>query len=62
MNFFIDTNKQTVFNAVTNFLKEKNLGIASEDDNRPWGGFFVIDEKEPIFLSQLFFRTSLMKN
>ncbi len=39
-----DTKK--VFEKINAFLHEKNLTIASKDDNRPWGGFFVIDEMD----------------
>lgn len=28
------------------FLKAKNLHVEQEDFNRPWGGFFLIDEKD----------------
>lgn len=44
MNFKPDTSKENVFRIVTDFLSEKNLSVASQDDTRPWGGFFVIDE------------------
>lgn len=44
MNFKRDTSKENVFRIVTDFLSEKNLTVASKDDTRPWGGFFVIDE------------------
>ena len=46
MNLSINDSTKTVFEIVSNFLTEKKLAIASLDDNRPWGGFFVIDENE----------------
>ncbi|MCB0708607.1 MAG: hypothetical protein KDC15_04380 [Chitinophagaceae bacterium] len=46
LNFFIDTEKEKVFEQVTTYLHEKNLQISKKDDSRPWGGFFVIDEDE----------------
>ncbi|MBS1754948.1 MAG: hypothetical protein R2765_02205 [Ferruginibacter sp.] len=46
LNFFIDTEKEKVFEQVTTYLNEKNLQISKKDDSRPWGGFFVIDEDE----------------
>ena len=46
MNLSINDSTKTVFAIVTDFLAEKKLAIASYDDSRPWGGFFVIDEKE----------------
>ena len=44
MNFSNTIDKETVFLAVNTFLKEKEIGFASLDDKRPWGGFFVIEE------------------
>ena len=46
MNFNYNDSSKTVFEIVSDFLAEKKLAIASLDDSRPWGGFFVIDEKE----------------
>jgi mannose-6-phosphate isomerase-like protein (cupin superfamily) len=46
MIFSETTNKESVFLEVKNFLAEKQLSIASQDDARPWGGFFVIDEND----------------
>jgi mannose-6-phosphate isomerase len=36
--------KQTVFKQVKQFLIQKNLHIKTEDQTRPWGGFFVISD------------------
>ncbi len=44
LQYNFDTKK--VFETINTFLSEKKLSIASKDDNRPWGGFFVIDEKD----------------
>lgn len=46
LNFSETDNKETVFLEVQHFLSEKKLRIASQDDARPWGGFFVIDEND----------------
>ena len=46
MNFSASADKKHVFLAVKNFLKEKNLAIISLNDNKPWGGYFVIDEND----------------
>ncbi len=46
MNFKPDTSKENVFDVVTEYLSEKNLRVASQDETRPWGGFFVIDEAD----------------
>lgn len=36
--------KQELFIAVERYLGNLGLGIATVDSERPWGGFFVIDE------------------
>jgi mannose-6-phosphate isomerase len=46
MNFKTTDDKATVFNTVSNYLAEKELSIASKDETRPWGGFFVLDETD----------------
>ncbi len=46
MIFSATMDKETVFNAVSSFLAEKKLSIASQDSERPWGGFFVLDEND----------------
>lgn len=35
-----------VFERMENLLQEKGFTIANRDLNRPWGGFFVIDEAQ----------------
>lgn len=55
LNFFIDTEKEKVFEQVTTYLNEKNLQISKKDDSRPWGGFFVIDEDEAEKFINLYF-------
>ncbi len=47
MNLSTDiTNKTQVFEAVAADLQAKGFKIVSSDQNRPWGGFFVIDESQ----------------
>ncbi len=46
MIFSAIMDKEIVFNTVSTFLSEKNLAIASQDSERPWGGFFVLDEND----------------
>lgn len=47
--------KTTVFENTKKMLVENGLTIASMDDNRPWGGFFVIDEHcAPRFIDLFF--------
>lgn len=36
--------KNSVFGEVEQYLEEKGYKIIAKDFNRPWGGFFVIDE------------------
>jgi mannose-6-phosphate isomerase len=55
MIFKPTNNKETVFAEVTDFLSEKNLAVLSTDENRPWGGFFVIDENDAENFIQSFF-------
>ena len=38
--------KTTIFNQINESLRQEGFTIASYDDNRPWGGFFVIDESQ----------------
>jgi mannose-6-phosphate isomerase len=38
--------KKEVFEKIDLFLEAKNLKVANKDDQRPWGGFFVIDEDD----------------
>ena len=35
-----------IFNQIKESLKQEGFIIASYDDHRPWGGFFVIDENQ----------------
>ena len=38
--------KKEVFDKITNYTKELGLVVHKTDMERPWGGFFVIDEKD----------------
>lgn len=46
LNFTESTSKADVFSAVESELSSKGFQIASTDQSRPWGGFFVIDESQ----------------
>jgi mannose-6-phosphate isomerase len=47
--------KEAIFTAVRAYLDGLSLGIASIDSDRPWGGFFVIDEADTdTFIGQFF--------
>ena len=47
--------KPVVFAEVENYLMSSELEITSQDQNRPWGGFFVIDEQQANYFGTLFF-------
>lgn len=47
--------KQTVMASIEQKLSELDLTIASYDFSRPWGGFFVIEERLAPRFIQLFF-------
>ena len=41
-----EDNKDFVFNKVQHFLQQNDFKISNQDQSRPWGGFFVIDESQ----------------
>lgn len=53
LSFSSASSKNRVFHQVRSFLEDAGFYITDEDNTRPWGGYFVIDEK----LSELFIRT-----
>ena len=53
--FTQQTSKASVFSTVKNFLQEKGFNIISSDMERPWGGFFVIDESQASKFKKEFF-------
>jgi mannose-6-phosphate isomerase-like protein (cupin superfamily) len=55
LNFSKDSKKELVFEKVTDYLLQKKIKIDKKDINRPWGGFFVIDEKEAEKFINLYF-------
>lgn len=54
-NLSLVGDKTAVFSTVENFLKESGFKIVSKDFNRPWGGFFVLDESQAVTFGSLFF-------
>lgn len=47
--------KADVFAKVATMLKDQGFQIVDKDENRPWGGFFVIDENQAqAFANQYF--------
>ena len=47
--------KPAVFSEAEKFLHDLGLKIVATDASRPWGGFFVIDEKQVHDFGKLFF-------
>lgn len=39
-------NKESVFDTVSKYLGSLSIDVASIDNQRPWGGFFVIEESQ----------------
>jgi len=54
--FTPQTPKAIVFSTVKNFLVEKGFSIVNCDMDRPWGGFFVIDESQAAQFKNEFFK------
>ena len=48
-------NKDFVFQTVEKFLNESQLTVVDKDFNRPWGGFFVLEESQAEKFGKLFF-------
>ena len=60
--FTPETSKASVFSAVKNFLLEKGFAIINSDMDRPWGGFFVIDESQASKFKNEFFKDIAEEN
>lgn len=46
IEFSIDARRDEVFSAVQQFIDEQGFTVESKDFTRPWGGFFVLEEKD----------------
>ena len=56
------TSKEQAFKLIETKLKQTGISIQSKDMNRPWGGFFVIDQSSLTkFLSEYFDSRQLPK-
>lgn len=53
--FTRETTKNEVFERVSMYLGELLIDVSSTDTQRPWGGFFVIDESSTETFIQQFF-------
>ncbi len=51
----MDIEKKEIFAEIENDLIRQGFEIESKDQNRPWGGFFVIDENQAQQFSNTFF-------
>ena len=49
------TTKNEIFSEVANLLQSLNFTVVAQDDNRPWGGFYVLEESEAERFAQHFF-------
>jgi mannose-6-phosphate isomerase len=47
--------KQIVFNEAEIMLTQLGFTIVQQDRNRPWGGFFVIDENQSVQFAKRYF-------
>jgi mannose-6-phosphate isomerase-like protein (cupin superfamily) len=55
INFSSLTSKESVFTTVATYLQEQGLSVDKQDESRPWGGFFVIDEADAEKFIRLYF-------
>lgn len=55
LSFNSEISKPEVFSAVENNLVQQQLKINSRDSERPWGGFYVIEEKDAVKFIDLYF-------
>jgi mannose-6-phosphate isomerase len=51
----LDGTKAAVMESVENYLSKAGFTVAAKDFNRPWGGFFVLDESQAKEFGQLYF-------
>lgn len=49
------TEKTEVFSEVEKYIRQQRLTIVTKDASRPWGGFFVLDEKQAELFAAKFF-------
>ena len=48
-------NKIEIFQEIEELLQKQGFVIVNKDLNRPWGGFFVIEEKQAIEFASFYF-------
>lgn len=54
-NLKLEGDRNTVFSSVESFINDSGFKIVSKDFNRPWGGFFVLDETQAVNFGAMFF-------
>nr|WP_314897688.1 phosphoheptose isomerase [uncultured Flavobacterium sp.] len=54
-NLLPDLEKKAVFEEISKALKKENFTVIKQDETRPWGGFFVIDESQTNAFATKFF-------
>lgn len=52
----LNSDKKTIFKSVKHYLASRGLTIRDIDKERPWGGYFVIDDSSLSSFLNLFFR------
>ncbi len=55
LNLSSNQDKKSVFEIVQRYLHKHNFNIINSDENRPWGGFYVIDEHQSQLFIDFFF-------
>ncbi len=56
IKFSAQSPKHEVFDIIQSYLDKEGLKVIAKDANRPWGGFFVIDESQAQKFADLFFK------
>jgi mannose-6-phosphate isomerase-like protein (cupin superfamily) len=55
INLLAQTTKANIFLEITAELEKQNFTIVKQDQSRPWGGFFVLDEAQTAQFAKLYF-------
>jgi len=55
LNFHSNTPRELIFENIAEYLHLQELKISKEDNTRPWGGFFVLEESESEKFIKLYF-------
>lgn len=55
INLATSVEKSHIFSQIAEELRKLNFNIAKQDQTRPWGGFFVIEEAQAERFAQTFF-------